>query len=61
LVHHGGAVELPLSAIEPDAMGGVDGALYAVQSEPLPGGHGLRLSVIPRPAGLDEGGLQLRE
>ncbi|WP_099012338.1 pRL2-19 [Streptomyces malaysiensis] len=55
LMHLGGSVELPPDAMEPDALGGPDGAYHALMMEPLDGGR-MRLSVHPRPPG-DAGGV----
>ena len=53
LMHNGGKYDLPLSAFEPDALGGPDGGHHAVQMAPLDDGRGVRLSVLPRPGGDD--------
>ena len=53
LMHHGGHVDLPLDALETDALGRPDGSMYAVEMSPLPGGAAVRLRVIPRPDGND--------
>jgi hypothetical protein len=49
LMHNGGHYDLPLDALETDALGGVTGALHAVEMLPLPGGQMIRLRVVPRP------------
>jgi hypothetical protein len=54
LMHHGGSLEIPASAFEPDAIGGLDGAFHAVAMEPQPGGT-IRISVRPRPDVPDAG------
>jgi len=53
LMHNGGHYDLPLDALETDALGRVDGSLYAVEMSPLPGGKMVRLRVVPRPDGND--------
>ncbi|MFE9335107.1 pRL2-19 [Streptomyces sp. NPDC006925] len=55
LMHHGGSLELPAAAFEPDAIGGRDGAFHAVALEPQDGGT-VRIAVRPRPDG-DTGGI----
>lgn len=48
LMHHGGSLELPVSAFEADALGAGDGSWHAVALEPI-ADDTLRLSVRPRP------------
>lgn len=48
LMHHGGSLEVPASAFEPDSIGGRDGSFHALAVDALPGGR-VRLSVHPRP------------
>jgi hypothetical protein len=55
LMHHGGAMEIPATAFEADALGGRDGSWHAVAMEPQTNGT-LRISVRPRPD-VDEGGV----
>ncbi|WP_346268110.1 pRL2-19 [Streptomyces sp. SID3915] len=54
LMHHGGSLDLPAGAFDPDAIGGLDGAFHAVAMEPQDNGT-IRISVRPRPAGDDAG------
>ncbi|MEV5598899.1 hypothetical protein [Streptomyces sp. NPDC052496] len=49
LMHHGGSLDLPASAFEPDALGAA-GAFHSVQAQPGPPGT-VRLSVVARPPG----------
>lgn len=49
VMQHGGSYDLPLAAMELDALGGLDGALHALRSDPLPDGSGVRLMVVARP------------
>lgn len=58
LMHHGGSMEIPAGAFEPDALGGPDGSWHAVAWEPLKEGKGVRISVHPRPP-VDEGGMTI--
>lgn len=53
LMHHGGSLDLPLSAFERDALGGPDGSHHAVRMEVLDGAGTVRLSVVARPEGDD--------
>lgn len=48
LMHHGGSLEVPASAFEPDSIGGRDGSFHALAVDAIPGGR-VRLSVHPRP------------
>ncbi|MFF3617564.1 hypothetical protein [Streptomyces sp. NPDC002580] len=48
LMHHGGSLEVPAEAFEPDSIGGRDGSFHALALDTLPGGL-VRLSVQPRP------------
>lgn len=48
LMHHGGSLEVPASAFEPDSIGGRDGSFHALAVDTIPGGR-VRLSVHPRP------------
>ncbi|HBF84882.1 MAG TPA: pRL2-19 [Streptomyces sp.] len=54
LMHHGGSLDLPAGAFDPDAIGGRDGAFHAVAMEPQTDGT-VRISVRPRPDGDDAG------
>lgn len=54
LMHHGGSITLPASAIDADATGTSDGVFHAIELQPLDDG-GVRLSVVPRPSGQDSG------
>ncbi|MEU5840151.1 pRL2-19 [Streptomyces diacarni] len=56
LMHHGGSLELPAEAFEPDALGGPDGAWHAVGMATDPDTRTVRISVHPRPDG-DDGGI----
>jgi hypothetical protein len=55
LMHHGGSLDLPATAFEPDALGGLDGAFHAVGMEPQPNGT-VRITVHPRPD-VDQAGM----
>ncbi|MFE0373709.1 head-tail adaptor protein [Streptomyces tendae] len=55
LMHHGGSIDLPASAFEPDALGGPDGAWHAVGMEPQTDGT-VRITVHPRPD-VDQAGM----
>ena len=48
LMAHGGSMEVPAAAFEPDSIGGRDGSFHALAVDALPGGL-VRLSVQPRP------------
>lgn len=50
IMREGGHLDLPLSALETDIVGNADGSMHAVAMSPLPGGPGVRLSVVARPA-----------
>ncbi|GAA2836772.1 pRL2-19 [Kitasatospora aburaviensis] len=51
LMHLGGSADLPLSAFESDAMGGLQGEFHAVKIDPLDSTT-IRLSVVPREPGV---------
>lgn len=59
LMHHGGSMDLPAAALDPDATGTADGTHHAVQLATLDDGT-VRLSVVARPPG-DDAGIELRE
>ena len=48
VMHNGGSLVLPASALEADALGGPDGSWHALSMEPQTGG-GVRIAVQPRP------------
>lgn len=54
LMANGGSLEVPATAFEPDAIGGMDGAFHAVAMEPQGNGT-IRISVRPRPDVPDAG------
>ncbi|MEV5526351.1 pRL2-19 [Streptomyces prunicolor] len=56
LMHHGGSMELPVSAFETDAIAGPDGTWHAVAMERQPDGA-MRVFVHPRPD-VDEAGIR---
>ncbi|MFF3159854.1 pRL2-19 [Streptomyces sp. NPDC057910] len=58
LMHHGGSMDLPAEAFASEATGTADGAFHAVEMRPQPDGT-MRLSVVLRPAG-DEEGVEFR-
>ncbi|MFJ5086480.1 pRL2-19 [Streptomyces sp. NPDC088706] len=55
LMHHGGSLDLPAGAFDPDALGGVDGAFHAVAIDPQTDGT-IRISVQPRPSDAGDAG-----
>ncbi|MGW1252275.1 pRL2-19 [Streptomyces sp. NPDC002535] len=60
LMHHGGSMDLPADAFEADALGDGRGAHHAVALAPLDDGA-MRLSVVARPAGDDDAGIEVRD
>lgn len=50
LMHHGGSLDLPVTAFERDALGGRDGSHHAVEMAALDRTT-VRLSVVTRPDG----------
>ncbi|MFJ2202364.1 pRL2-19 [Streptomyces violaceusniger] len=48
VMHSGGSLTLPASALEADALGGPDGGWHALCMEPQTDG-GVRIAVQPRP------------
>lgn len=59
LMHHGGSMDLPVTAFESDALGDGKGAHHAVQLAPLDA-SAVRLSVVARPGG-DAAGIEFRD
>ncbi|MCS0605995.1 pRL2-19 [Streptomyces sp. LP11] len=59
LMHHGGSVDLPAEAFEPEALGDGRGAHHAVELASLDATT-VRLSVVARPPG-DGAGIEVRE
>lgn len=59
LMHHGGSMDLPAAALDPDATGTADGTQHALQLAPLDDGT-VRLSVVARPP-VDDAGIEVRD
>ncbi|MFE3585076.1 pRL2-19 [Streptomyces vinaceus] len=60
LMHNGGSLELPASAFAADSTGTNDGEFHAVELRPV-GPDRVRLSVVPRPTGRDDGAVEIRD
>ena len=59
LMHHGGSMDLPAAALDPDVTGTADGTHHALQLATLDDGT-VRLSVVARPP-VDGAGIEIRD